>query len=126
MCHCNLEVFVITCELLYPKVFESDNFVVEYYLYPCCGVCTGEQGQLPPPGYCAPYNGKICKHYLNGTGQVWFNVSDDNTGGWQNEQITTRLWTEMVVGLREPCRSAAEVLKICESHRQLETKLYSF
>lgn len=73
-------------------------------------MCTGEQGQLPPPGYCAPYNGKICKHYLNGTGQVWFNVSHDNAGGWQNEQITTRLWTEMVEGLKEPCRSAAEVL----------------
>lgn len=39
MCHCNLEIFVIMCELLYPKVFESDNFIVEYYLYLCCGVC---------------------------------------------------------------------------------------
>jgi hypothetical protein len=28
--------------------------------------------------------------------------------------------------LKEPCRSAAEVLKIFESHRQLESKLYSF
>lgn len=81
----------------------------------CVCVCAGETGQLPPSGYCAPYNGKICKQYLNGTGQVWFNISNDNAGGWLNEQITTGLWAEMVVGLKEPCRSAAEVLKIYKS-----------
>ncbi|XP_069694454.1 tyrosine-protein kinase transmembrane receptor Ror2 [Periplaneta americana] len=71
---------------------------------------TGETGQLPPTGYCAPYNGKVCKHYLNGTGLVWFNISHDNTGGWLNEKITAGLWKEMIVGLKEPCRSAAEKL----------------
>ncbi|XP_066996818.2 tyrosine-protein kinase transmembrane receptor Ror2 [Anabrus simplex] len=58
--------------------------------------------------YCAPYRGKICKHYLEGTGQVWFNFSQ--LGGFINEQITTGLWEEMIQGLKEPCRSAAEKL----------------
>lgn len=62
-----------------------------------------------PDGYCASYNGKICSSYLNNTGFVWYNMSNDNTGGWLNEQITTGLWEEMIIGLKEPCRSAAEV-----------------
>ncbi|XP_015599014.1 tyrosine-protein kinase transmembrane receptor Ror2 isoform X2 [Cephus cinctus] len=59
-------------------------------------------------GYCAPYNGKICKKYLTGIGEVWFNDSNDNPGGWQNERITTDLWEELIQRLVEPCRSAAE------------------
>lgn len=61
-------------------------------------------------GYCAPYNGKICRKYLTGIGQVWFNDSNENTGGWLNEKITTSLWAELIERLIEPCRSAAEVL----------------
>ncbi|KAK5639427.1 hypothetical protein RI129_011919 [Pyrocoelia pectoralis] len=61
-------------------------------------------------GYCASYNGKICSSYLNNTGFVWYNVSINNTGGWLNEQITTKLWDQMIAGLKEPCRSAAEKL----------------
>ncbi|KAB0801077.1 hypothetical protein PPYR_05431 [Photinus pyralis] len=61
-------------------------------------------------GYCASYNGKICSSYLNNTGFVWYNATKDNTGGWLNEQITTKLWDQMIVGLKEPCRSAAEKL----------------
>lgn len=60
-------------------------------------------------GYCAPYNGKICKKYLTGIGKVWFNDSNDNPGGWLNERITTNLWEELIQRLVEPCRSAAEV-----------------
>jgi hypothetical protein len=60
-------------------------------------------------GYCAPYNGQVCRSYLKGRGLVWFNVSQDNSGGWLNEQITQNLWTELVEKLTEPCRSAAEV-----------------
>ncbi|XP_006618521.1 tyrosine-protein kinase transmembrane receptor Ror2 isoform X1 [Apis dorsata] len=59
-------------------------------------------------GYCAPYNGKICKKYLTGIGKVWFNDSNDNPGGWLNERITTNLWEELIQRLVEPCRSAAE------------------
>ncbi|XP_033220883.1 tyrosine-protein kinase transmembrane receptor Ror2-like [Belonocnema kinseyi] len=59
-------------------------------------------------GYCAPYNGKICKKYLTGIGKVWFNDTPDNPGGWLNEQITTNLWEELIENLNEPCRSAAE------------------
>lgn len=58
-------------------------------------------------GMCAPYRGKICKNYLDQ--QVWFQLSKENSGGWLNEQITKGLWEEMISGLREPCRSAAEV-----------------
>ncbi|XP_012250835.2 tyrosine-protein kinase transmembrane receptor Ror2 [Athalia rosae] len=61
-------------------------------------------------GYCAPYNGKICKKYLTGIGQVWFNDSNEDTGGWLNEKITKDLWTDLIEGLHEPCRSAAEKL----------------
>ncbi|XP_011503745.1 PREDICTED: tyrosine-protein kinase transmembrane receptor Ror2 [Ceratosolen solmsi marchali] len=61
-----------------------------------------------PDGYCAPYNGKICKKYLTGIGTVWFNDSIDNPSGWLNEKITTDLWDELIQKLTEPCRSAAE------------------
>lgn len=60
-------------------------------------------------GYCAPYSGEICKKYLAGIGKVWFNDSKDNPGGLLNEQITTDLWDELILKLKEPCRSAAEV-----------------
>ena len=65
--------------------------------------------QIPSKGYCAPYNGQVCKKYLQGRGLVWFNISKDNSGGWVNEQITQSLWNELIVKLHEPCRSAAEV-----------------
>ncbi|KAK7791522.1 hypothetical protein R5R35_008686 [Gryllus longicercus] len=58
-------------------------------------------------GSCAPYNGKICRKYLSGAGQRYI-VSRD--GGVVNEQITAGLWEEMIHGLKEPCRSAAEKL----------------
>lgn len=57
-------------------------------------------------GKCAPYSGKVCKHYLAGAGQVWFNSSDS---GGRNENITAGLWDEMIRGLKEPCRTSAEV-----------------
>ena len=65
--------------------------------------------QTSSKGYCAPYNGQVCKKYLQGRGLVWFNISKDNSGGWVNEQITQSLWDELIVKLHEPCRSAAEV-----------------
>ena len=65
--------------------------------------------QTASKGYCAPYNGQVCKKYLQGRGLVWFNISKDNSGGWVNEQITQSLWNELIVKLHEPCRSAAEV-----------------
>ena len=63
-------------------------------------------------GYCAPYNGQVCKKYLQGRGLVWFNISKDDSGGWVNEQITQSLWNELITKLHEPCRSAAEVSTI--------------
>ena len=63
-------------------------------------------------GYCAPYNGQVCRQYLVGRGLVWFNVSQDNSGGWLNEQITQNLWEEVIVKLKEPCRSSAEVFEV--------------
>ncbi|CAG0914323.1 unnamed protein product [Notodromas monacha] len=70
----------------------------------------GMKTLTPPEGYCAPYNGQVCKAKLNGTGLVWYNISYDNTGGWLNEQITGGLWKELIMTLEEPCRSAAEVV----------------
>uniref|UniRef100_A0A6V7MC42 receptor protein-tyrosine kinase n=1 Tax=Bracon brevicornis TaxID=1563983 RepID=A0A6V7MC42_9HYME len=64
--------------------------------------------KIDSQGYCAPYNGKICRKYLTGIGKVWFNDTSDNPGGLLNEQITTDLWEELIGTLKEPCRSAAE------------------
>lgn len=58
-------------------------------------------------GYCAPYNGKVCKSFITG-GQVWYS-REDPTGGWENEKITTGLWEEIISGLSGVCRTAAEV-----------------
>ncbi|XP_030023391.2 tyrosine-protein kinase transmembrane receptor Ror2 [Manduca sexta] len=54
--------------------------------------------------YCGPYNGQICKSYS--TGYVWYN----DTGGLDNEKITSGLWKEMISTLKEPCRKGAEKL----------------
>ena len=62
----------------------------------------------PPDGFCALYNGKICKGHR--IGLFWFNATEGNAGGLINEQITIGLWDELIVGLAEPCRSAAEVI----------------
>ncbi|XP_034933566.1 tyrosine-protein kinase transmembrane receptor Ror2 [Chelonus insularis] len=67
-----------------------------------------KSSQTESQGYCAIYNGKICKKYLNGVGKVWFNNSQDNPGSWLNEKITSDLWEELISTLKEPCRSAAE------------------
>ncbi|EDW59974.2 tyrosine-protein kinase transmembrane receptor Ror2 [Drosophila virilis] len=56
-------------------------------------------------GYCAPYNGKVCKQFISGP--VWYSL-EDPTGGWHNEQITTALWEELIVDLTGLCREAAE------------------
>lgn len=56
-------------------------------------------------GYCAPYNGDICRKYVNNTKLVWFSSS----GGFEHEKITAGLWQEMIEGLQGLCRPAAEV-----------------
>lgn len=61
-------------------------------------------------GYCAPYNGKVCKSFI-GSRQVWYS-REDPTGGWENEKITTGLWEEMISELPTTCRTAAEVIPI--------------
>ncbi|KAJ8967125.1 hypothetical protein NQ314_003077 [Rhamnusium bicolor] len=57
-------------------------------------------------GYCGPYHGHICKKFVDNTKSVWYN----NSGGYENEQITAGLWEELIVTAEEPCRSAAEKL----------------
>lgn len=64
------------------------------------------EGDKEEKGYCAPYNGKICKQFISGT--VWYSL-EDPTGGWRNEQVTTALWDELIVDLTGLCREAAEV-----------------
>lgn len=63
-----------------------------------------------PKGYCAQYNGKICRKYLNASILIWFNNTLENEGSQQNELITTRLWDEMLPSFSKNCRPAAEVL----------------
>lgn len=63
-------------------------------------------------GYCAPYNGNVCRNYINGRGLVWFNISQDNAGGWRNEEINMAIRDQLINTLEQPCRSAAEVKRI--------------
>ncbi|XP_071543142.1 tyrosine-protein kinase transmembrane receptor Ror2-like isoform X2 [Panulirus ornatus] len=63
-----------------------------------------------PLGYCAPYNGRVCRDHLSGEGLVWYNITPADKGGWLNEHITRELWGEMIDNFREPCRTAAEKL----------------
>uniref|UniRef100_A0A182WHX1 Kinesin motor domain-containing protein n=1 Tax=Anopheles minimus TaxID=112268 RepID=A0A182WHX1_9DIPT len=59
-------------------------------------------------GYCAPYNGKVCKRFINSR-QVWYSRAD-GTGGWENEKITTALFDDLITDLPQYCRPAAEKL----------------
>ena len=38
-----------------------------------------------------------------------FNISQDNAGGWLNEEITMGIQKELLSTMAEPCKSAAEV-----------------
>lgn len=56
-------------------------------------------------GYCAPYNGKVCKAFIKST-QVFYSGS----GGWENEKVTTGLFTELIEDLDELCQKPASRL----------------
>lgn len=70
-------------------------------------------------GFCAPYNGKVCRSFMR-SGQVWFSRVDPNYG-WENEKITAGLWEEMIGGLSGNCREAAEVLT--HKHREFYSRI---
>jgi hypothetical protein len=42
---------------------------------------------------------QVCRSYLHGRGLVWFNISQDNAGGWLNEEITLGKHTVQQFGL---------------------------
>lgn len=64
-----------------------------------------------PDGYCAPYLGQVCKQHIPRNSLIFFNLSDvDDFSNNINEQIVASLWSELIVSLREPCRSASEKL----------------
>lgn len=58
-------------------------------------------------GYCAPYNGKVCKQFISSS-QVWYSKLLDS--GWENEKITRKLWKELIAQLSGLCKIAAEVI----------------
>lgn len=58
-------------------------------------------------GYCAPYNGKICKAHISGV-QVWY--PSTRSGGWENEEITTGLFSELISDLDPLCELPAQKL----------------
>ncbi|GAB6022338.1 hypothetical protein CHUAL_006459 [Chamberlinius hualienensis] len=64
----------------------------------------------PSWGYCAPYNGQVCKPYVNASSMVWFNMTMDTPGGWLHEQLTIGLWEEMIAPLGQSCKDAARIL----------------
>lgn len=72
-------------------------------------------------GYCAPYNGKVCKSFINSR-QVWYS-REDGTGGWENEKITAALFRDLINDLPDYCRPAAEV---CTSGYDFTEGLYTF
>lgn len=59
-------------------------------------------------GYCAPYNGRVCKSFITSR-QVFYSRNDQLDYGWENEKITTGLWDELIAGLHGMCRAPAEV-----------------
>lgn len=64
-----------------------------------------------PNGYCAPYLGQICRNHVPKNSLVFYNLSDaDDFAANINEEIVSSLWSELIVSLLEPCRSAAEKL----------------
>ena len=71
----------------------------------------GPGGAARPRGYCAPYNGAVCRNYIRGRGLVWFNISQDNAGGWRNEEITMAVQEELIGRLEEPCRYCTAVVQ---------------
>jgi len=64
----------------------------------------GQLNAKTDEGYCAPYNGKICKSYIT-SGQVWY--SQSGSGGWENEKITTGLFNELIKEVVSFCENAA-------------------
>ncbi len=52
------------------------------------------------PGQAEPIStAQVCRSYLHGRGLVWFNISQDNAGGWLNEEITLGKRTGIGYGL---------------------------
>lgn len=56
-------------------------------------------------GYCAPYNGKICKSFIKST-QVFYS----GNGGWENEKVATGLFAELIEDLEDICQKPASKL----------------
>ena len=64
-----------------------------------------------PSGYCAPYLGQVCRKHVPKNSLVYYNLSDvDDFAANVNEEIVANLWSQLIVSLLEPCRSAAEKL----------------
>lgn len=77
------------------------------YLIFLINVCLINLARFEELGYCAPYNGKICKSHISGM-QVWYSAS--RSGGWENEEITTGLFAELVAELDPLCELPAQKL----------------
>ena len=91
------------------------NFIFILFFFCRRWAATGEQDDevndnQAGAGYCGRYTGNICRGQLSNPSSVWYNISsNDQTGGWLNEQLVHGLWEEVVNTLREPCKSAAKV-----------------
>ena len=93
----------------------EEEFHFYFYFFCRRWAATGEQDDevndnQAGAGYCGRYTGNICRGQLSNPSSVWYNISsNDQTGGWLNEQLVHGLWEEVVNTLREPCKSAAKV-----------------
>ena len=98
-----------TCQAMNQLSSETAQDQRSFMVYVARGEKAGEESRAMK-GYCAPYNGAVCRNYIVGRGLVWFNISQDNAGGWRNEEITAAIKDELIDSLAEPCRSAAEAM----------------
>ncbi|XP_063698723.1 tyrosine-protein kinase transmembrane receptor Ror2 [Culicoides brevitarsis] len=92
------------------NALQKKIFFALLLMVPANGLPQDSQEQLGSnqEGYCAPYNGKICKGYIKSQRSVWY--TRDGDGGWENEKITTALWDELIADLPPLCKEAAEKL----------------
>jgi hypothetical protein len=77
------EIRIQLIQELHEKMFSEKSIIFLIVFYSFNEIKAHEETL----GYCAPYNGKICKSYIK-SNQVYYS----QTGGWENENIATGIF----------------------------------
>lgn len=85
------------------------KYLIVLFVIFCVNNSANSQAGDYDDGYCAPYNGKVCKQFISSS-QVWYSKLLDS--GWENEKITRKLWKELIAQLSGLCKVAAEVIQL--------------